>query len=116
MEGQTVSLSNFGDPHLAAVLLKKFLRDLPQPIFPESTYEVIRRCPDPSDEQEELNAIAYIRGIFMPELAPCTLIVLSNILRKFHLELFAVPVLFMLVDSTPARGVSPVRCQPHGRA
>ncbi|KAF8328209.1 uncharacterized protein EI90DRAFT_3146228 [Cantharellus anzutake] len=29
--GQTVSLSSFGDPHIAAVLLKAFFRDLPQP-------------------------------------------------------------------------------------
>ena len=116
MQGQTVSLSNFGDPHLAAVLLKKFLRDLPQPIFLESTYEVIRRCPDPRDEQEELNAISYIRGTLLPELAPCTLIVLSNVLCKSHPKFIVVQALFTSNYSTASRSISPVGCQPHGRA
>ncbi|KAH8109293.1 RhoGAP-domain-containing protein [Phellopilus nigrolimitatus] len=82
--GQTVSLRSFNDPHLAAVLLKKFLRDLPKPIFPESTYDAIRRCPNPRDEQDELAAIMYIRDTLLPELSPCTLIVLSNILLLLH--------------------------------
>ncbi len=40
-----MTLTSYDDPHLAAVLLKKFLRDLPEPIFPESTYGTIRKCP-----------------------------------------------------------------------
>ncbi|THH07715.1 hypothetical protein EW145_g3198 [Phellinidium pouzarii] len=82
--GQTVSLHSFGDPHLAAVLLKKFLRDLPNPIFSESTYDVIRRCPSPRNEQNEFAAIMYIRETLLPELAPCTLILLSNVLLLLH--------------------------------
>ena len=78
--GQTVSLHSFGDPHLAAVLLKKFLRDLPEPIFPERLYDTIKRCPNPQDEQDDMAAILYIRTTLLPELAPCKLILLSNIL------------------------------------
>ena len=80
--GQTVSLHSFGDPHLAAVLLKKFLRDLPEPIFPESLYDVIRRCPKPRDENDEMAAILYIRTTLLPELPPCKLILLGNVLCK----------------------------------
>lgn len=81
--GQTVSLRNFGDPHLAAVLIKKFLRDLPQPVFPERLYDTIRQCPRVRTDHDELDAISYIRNALLPELAPCTLILLSNILCKY---------------------------------
>jgi Rho GTPase-activating protein 1 len=80
--GQMVSLRNFRDPHLAAVLLKKFLRDLPEPIFPERTYDTIRRCPLGMDDQDELATISYIRMALLPELSPCTLLLLSNVLCK----------------------------------
>jgi hypothetical protein len=45
--GNVLSLETFNDPHLAAVLLKKYLRDLPTAIFPEEMYGTIRRCPMP---------------------------------------------------------------------
>lgn len=81
--GQTVSLQTFGDPHLAAVLLKKFLRDLPEPIFREQLYGVIQRCPLPSKEdQTDLSDITYIRSTLLPELPPCAYILLSHVLRK----------------------------------
>lgn len=83
--GNVVSLASFGDPNLAAVLVKKYLRDLPDPIFPESTYPTIRRCPMPSrdgDTEAELVTVRYIRETLLPELVPCALIVLSFVLRK----------------------------------
>lgn len=43
--GSPIFLSSYEDPHLAAVLLKKLLRDLPLPLFPASSYETIARCP-----------------------------------------------------------------------
>ncbi|KAL5501361.1 hypothetical protein ACEPAH_8621 [Sanghuangporus vaninii] len=82
--GQTVSLHSFGDPHLAAVLLKKFLRDLPEPVFPENLYDIIRRCPKPRDENDEIAAVLYIRTTLLPELPPCKLILLSSILLLLH--------------------------------
>jgi hypothetical protein len=81
--GNVVSLETFSDPHLAAVLLKKYLRDLPEPIFPERMYATIRRCPPPSlnDLEGDMASIHYIRESLLPELVPCAYILLSQILR-----------------------------------
>jgi Rho GTPase-activating protein 1 len=85
-----VSLDTFGDPHLAAVLLKKYLRDLPEPVIPESLYPVVRRCPmpssatdttDPANVERDLAAIAYIRDVLLPQLPLCVYILLSHVLR-----------------------------------
>ncbi|CAE6442332.1 unnamed protein product [Rhizoctonia solani] len=43
--GNQVTLSQYHDPHIAAVLIKKILRDLPEPIFSGSLYPIIARCP-----------------------------------------------------------------------
>jgi len=83
--GNVVSLETFSDPHLAAVLLKKYLRDLPEPIFPESIYGTIRRCPMPPSLNDDLDgeraSVHYIRETLLPELVPCAYILLSQILR-----------------------------------
>lgn len=80
-EGHVVSLDTFGDPHIAAVLLKKYLRDLPEPIFPENLYPVIRRCPSLSPDPSDISSITYIRETILPELPPCVYILLSHVLR-----------------------------------
>ena len=77
-----MSLETFGDPHLAAVLLKKYLHDLPEPVFPERLYPIIRKCPIPTDDPNDMSAILYIRETLLPELPPCVYILLSNVLRK----------------------------------
>ncbi|KAG2147407.1 uncharacterized protein EDB93DRAFT_1085572 [Suillus bovinus] len=82
--GQVVSLQSFNDPHLAAVLLKKYLRDLPDPPFPESLYPDIRRCPTPSNDTTSMLAMAYIRDTLLPQLMPCMYILLSNIFHVLH--------------------------------
>lgn len=79
--GHIVSLETFGDPHLAAVLIKKYLRDLPQPIFPESLYPVIYRCPTPNNDPGDMSAILYVRDVILPELPRCAYILLSHVLR-----------------------------------
>ncbi|KAL0960827.1 hypothetical protein HGRIS_005846 [Hohenbuehelia grisea] len=81
--GQVMSLQTFGDPHIAAVLLKKYLRDLPEPIFPESLYPAIRKCPLPTVDDEQY-AIRYLRETLLPQLVPCAYILLSNILQLLH--------------------------------
>ena len=81
--GNVVSLDTFGDPHLAAVLLKKYLRHLPDPIFPESLYPTIYRCPPPSDELDDMASVVYIRETLLPLLPPCIYILLSQVLRMF---------------------------------
>lgn len=80
--GQVVSLRSFNDPHLAAVLLKKYLRDLPNPPFPESLYSYIRRCPTPSNDPTDVAATTYIRDTLLPQLPPCVYILLNNIFRE----------------------------------
>ncbi|KDQ62796.1 hypothetical protein JAAARDRAFT_171394 [Jaapia argillacea MUCL 33604] len=82
--GNVVSLETFNDPHLAAVLLKKYLRDLPDPIFPESIYPLIRRCPQPSIDPSDMSSVLYIREILLPELPHCVYILLSSILNLLH--------------------------------
>lgn len=82
--GQVVSLQSFNDPHLAAVLLKKYLRDLPDAPFPESLYPDIRRCPTPSNDSTGTLAAAYIRDTLLPQLMPCMYILLSNIFYVLH--------------------------------
>jgi len=80
--GNVVSMETIGDPHLAAVLLKKYLRDLPEPIFPEKLYQTIRRCPTPSGDTADMSSVTYIRNTLLPELAPCVYILLSHYLRE----------------------------------
>lgn len=87
-KGNVVSMDTIGDPHLAAVLLKKFLRDLPQPIFKEAIYPVIRRCPPPNDDPADISAVAYIRDTLLSQLDPCVYIVLSHYLRTFLFYIF----------------------------
>ncbi|KAJ3863141.1 hypothetical protein EV359DRAFT_73772 [Lentinula novae-zelandiae] len=82
--GNVVSLETFGDPHLAAVLLKKYLRDLPTPIFPEALYPVIRRCPMPTSDPGDMASVMYIRDVFLSEIPPCTYILLSHVLHLMH--------------------------------
>ncbi|KAJ7820219.1 hypothetical protein B0H14DRAFT_3111289 [Mycena olivaceomarginata] len=97
--GNVVSLSTFGDPHLAAVLLKKYLRDLPEPLIPESLYPTVRRCPapafasshshestdtDPAGVERDIAAIAYVRDVLLPQLPLCAYILLSHVLHLMH--------------------------------
>jgi Rho GTPase-activating protein 1 len=84
--GHVVSLNTFADPYLAAVLLKKYLRDLPDPLFPEKVYPVIKRCPATSDDATDMSSILYIRETLLPELVPCAAILLSHILRELILH------------------------------
>ena len=74
----------FGDPHLAAVLLKKYLRDLPDPLFPETLYPIIQRCPSPTDDPTDWSALLYVRDTLLPELPRCSYILLSHILRELN--------------------------------
>ncbi|GJE90264.1 RhoGAP-domain-containing protein [Phanerochaete sordida] len=82
--GHVVSLNNYNDPHLAAVLLKKFLRDLPEPIFPESLYPAIQNCPTPSADPTDMTAVIYVREVLLPQLPLCVQILLNNIIHLLH--------------------------------
>jgi Rho GTPase-activating protein 1 len=80
--GHVVNLQSFADPNLAAVLIKKYLRDLPEPIFPESLYPAIRRCPMPSDDPGDVAAVTYVRESLLPLLPHCAYVLLSHVLRE----------------------------------
>ncbi|KAG6884912.1 hypothetical protein C0993_007279 [Termitomyces sp. T159_Od127] len=84
LSGNVVSLKTFGDPHLAAVLLKKYLRDLPEPIFFENLYPLIRRCPLPTNDPSDVTSVAYIRENILTAISPCAYILLSQILHLMH--------------------------------
>ena len=81
LKGHVVSLETFGDPHLAAVLLKKYLRDLPDPLFHEDIYGIIRKCPMPTNDPSDMSSISYIRDTLLPELPHCSYILLNHIFR-----------------------------------
>ena len=80
-------METYDDVHIAAVLLKKFFRDLPTPIFPEESYPAIRRCPPPSDEDGDLACIMHIREHVLPGLGSYSaVIVLSYVLRAYTIR------------------------------
>jgi Rho GTPase-activating protein 1 len=80
--GHVVNLHTYNDPHLAAVLIKKYFRDLPAPIFPESMYAAIRKCPMPAEA--DVRAVTYIRETLLPMLPHCAYVLLSFVLRECH--------------------------------
>ncbi|KAF8898072.1 Rho GTPase activation protein [Mucidula mucida] len=82
--GNVVNLETFGDQHLAAVLIKKFLRDLPEPVFGEEMYAVIRRCPEVKSDLADMAAVRYVREAILPDLEPCMYILLSAVLHLMH--------------------------------
>lgn len=93
--GHPVSLVQYHDPHIPAVLLKIFLRSLPRPIFPSSLYALIRACPAPpmisadSDDKshltQSLDTIDYLRTKLLPAIQPpCSGILLSYVLEMLH--------------------------------
>jgi RhoGAP domain len=112
--GNVVSLDTFGDPHLAAVLLKKYLRDLPEPIIPESLYPLIRRCPPPTSNPNDMTSITYIREVLLPELPPCVYILLSHILSTF-LPCHAKPNANTGLTRFNARSISSRGLEPYER-
>ena len=82
--GHPVSLSAFTDPHIAAVLVKKFFRDLPEPIFHSDMYPIIRRCPMSANSTADSTTIDYIRSSILPALrSEAAEILLSYVFRTF---------------------------------
>lgn len=85
--GHVVSLESHGNVHMAAVLLKKYLHALPEPLFPEKMYPLIERCPQLSNDASDMSSIIYIRESILPELPHCAYILLTHVFREW-LHLF----------------------------
>ena len=112
--GQLVSLEMFDDPYLASVLIKKYLRDLPIPPFPESLYPAIRQCPAISSDLTDMSAVTYIRDTLLPQLMPCVYILLGHVLRESSDTIYTYSA-YCLFRSSP-RSIVTLFEQPHGRA
>lgn len=75
--GSPLDLASYSEPHfLCCVLLKKFFRDLPQPLFGEKLFDLIGRCPpvpppaqaeDAGDEAESGRAVREDAGKWIRE-------------------------------------------------
>uniref|UniRef100_V5EEG3 Rho-GAP domain-containing protein n=1 Tax=Kalmanozyma brasiliensis (strain GHG001) TaxID=1365824 RepID=V5EEG3_KALBG len=86
--GHPVSLEQYRDPHIPAVLLKVFLRKLPSPIFPVGVYGLIRACPPPpldGNAEQARETIDYLRNRLLPAIEPaCNGVLLSYVLEALH--------------------------------
>ncbi|PWN45420.1 hypothetical protein IE81DRAFT_190424 [Ceraceosorus guamensis] len=91
--GHPVNLERYGDgpasaAHLAASLLKTFLRRLPSPLFPPSLYPLVKACPlhDPGENLADLeDTLEYIRSRLLPALAPpCKITLLATVCELLH--------------------------------
>ncbi|KTW29881.1 hypothetical protein T552_01085 [Pneumocystis carinii B80] len=76
--GNPVTLSEYG-PHLAAVLLKLYLRSLPEPLFTHNLYPLLRKISDRSSKN-----VLFIRNTLLPKLSTPSVILLANICLLLH--------------------------------
>ncbi|KAG5440881.1 hypothetical protein PCK2_000036, partial [Pneumocystis canis] len=77
--GNPVTLSEYG-PHLAAVLLKLYLRSLPEPLFTHNLYPVLRKI---SHQSSSAN-ILFIRNSLLPRLSTPAVMLLSSVCSLLH--------------------------------
>jgi len=76
--GNPVNLSEY-DIHISAVLLKLFLRELPEPIFPASIYGVLQETS--RNEGEPMTLLDFIRSEVLSQITPNNLILMMEIFR-----------------------------------
>ncbi|EGG13139.1 uncharacterized protein MELLADRAFT_76282 [Melampsora larici-populina 98AG31] len=83
--GHPVKISDYPDaPHLAASLLKLFLRELPVPVFPSSLYPVILACPPIQANSSNSEVMAYIQEKLIDQLSAPAVKLLSYVLSLCH--------------------------------
>ncbi|KAJ3184139.1 hypothetical protein HDU87_004985 [Geranomyces variabilis] len=75
------ALEQCGDVHLACSLLKSFFRDLPEPVLPAATYDVIRGIHSCADENEQ---VSFARNAVVPLLPPPTRRLLAAVFGLLH--------------------------------
>ncbi|GJJ68354.1 hypothetical protein EMPS_00700 [Entomortierella parvispora] len=76
--GNPVNLAEY-DIHISAVLLKLFLRELPEPIFPTSVYEVLQETN--RKESEPKNLLDFIRSEVLSQVTPNNLVLMMEVFR-----------------------------------
>lgn len=100
--GQRVDIAHYGDPHLAAVLIKKFFRMLPQSIFNEDLYSVIRKCPVPDDEGTRAASIEYVREEVIGGLPGNAQVLLNVVIRMWTSLNHTAPHTHFTASRTPS--------------
>ena len=113
--GQRVDIAHYDDPHLAAVLIKKFFRMLPQSIFSEDMYGVIRKCPVPDDEGTRATSIEYVREEVIGGLPGNAQILLNVVIRMWTPFPHTAPRIHFTASRTPSRSLKKFSQEPHGR-
>jgi len=113
--GQRVDIAHYDDPHLAAVLIKKFFRMLPQSIFSEDMYSVIRKCPVPDDEGTRAASIEYVREEIIGGLAGNAQVLLNVVIRTCTSSNYTAPCIHLTASRTPSRSLKEFSQKSHGR-
>jgi hypothetical protein len=113
--GQRVDIANYGDPHLAAVLIKKFFRMLPHSIFSKDMYNVIRKCPVPDDEGTRAASIEYVREHVIGGLPGNTQVLLNVVLRMWISFNATDQRVYLAASRTPSRSLKKFSQESYGR-
>lgn len=113
--GQRVDIAHYDDPHLAAVLIKKFFRMLPQTIFSEDMYSVIQKCPVPDDEGTRAASIEYVREEVIGGLPGNAQILLNVVIRMWTSFNHTASRIHFTAPRTPSRSLKKFSQEPHGR-
>ena len=113
--GQRVDIAHYDDPHLAAVLIKKFFRMLPQSIFSEDLYSVIRKCPVPDEEGTRATSIEYVRQEVIGVLPGNAQVLLNVVIRMWISLNHAALLIHLTASRTPSRSLKKFSQESHGR-
>ncbi|KAJ1724425.1 hypothetical protein LPJ53_001325 [Coemansia erecta] len=94
--GQSVDLALAG-VHVAAVLLKLFFRELPEPVFSSSNYDIVRALPasissspddtSSTDVAKQMDAVRarYVEEVILPSLRPEYRLLLCFVCALLHM-------------------------------
>lgn len=78
---KSVDLETYG-VHVAAVILKVFTRELPEPVFPASLYAVVERMTQNGDQDEVV--VGYLAEELVPRLSVPTQVFLHYLCTSLH--------------------------------
>ena len=114
--GQRVDIANYDHPHLAAVLIKKFFRMLPQSTFNENMYSIIRKCPVPDDDEgTRAAAIEYVRDQVIGGLPGNAQVLPNVVLPTWTSFNDTTQRIHRTTSRTPSRSLQKFSQESHGR-